>query len=238
MKRISFILALTGIYLILCSKSCNDQYEQSREDAELAIQVAKDSLLSAAPRISSPNLSILSEEARFLFTDIADYLKIVADSSLPDAFRHQARGMILEGFLSENTTIRVSTEKGNNRLQDDQPGGSKTAVGRVHDPAKITVLEFPLIRLLDKADSGFMELLIARPDTIWVAAPLKQLSDTLFQGTLGYLIRHQGESIISGKQYIFPGKGFMDFYAVTEVKVFGYDTLKVWTVRLGENRIK
>jgi hypothetical protein len=236
MKRITVILLLTGIYLVFCSKSCNDAAKRDQKAALLAVQAAKDSILTVSPCFSSPNLTLLGEEARLLCSDIADYLNIVADTSLAQAFRQQARRMVLEGFLTETMTIRLRAFKGPNPWQAGQTGENKTSTGRNTDPTGMTVLEYPLIKLLDESDSSFRGILISKPDNIWIAEPLKQLSDTLFEGSLGYRTHPKGKTATTGRYYTYPGNGFMDFYAIRTVKIFGHDTLKVWSVRLGENR--
>jgi len=42
---------------------------------------------------------------------------------------------------------------------------------------------------------------------------------------------------LSGHGYYFPAEGSIEFFAVKHTKIFGYDTLKVWTVLLGKNEI-
>lgn len=72
-------------------------------------------------------------------------------------------------------------------------------------------------------------------DSIMVAKPLEKVSDTLYSGRMSLLARLDLKGSAKTNTPTASRRS-VDFFIVKQRKVFGNDTLKVWTVLFGEFR--
>jgi len=95
MKRTVNIFPLIILYLLLCSKGCNDNEQQSQASEQLSAGRARDSITSVfeADRPGRQALQAYQLTAIQKFSDLADYLKVAVDSSAGPAFRQKAAEM-------------------------------------------------------------------------------------------------------------------------------------------------
>jgi hypothetical protein len=68
-------------------------------------------------------------------------------------------------------------------------------------------------------------------DSIWIIHVLRKSNDTLYAGRLGFYM----SGSINTNEATFHGKpGNADYYAVRKLKIFGTDSINIWSVRLGD----
>jgi hypothetical protein len=208
MKRLLNILFVLCLYLILCSKSCSDDTGQVLKQEE-EVSAAKDSIRSEF------EAGYLSEEARFAseikavqeLKDFADYIKIYTNNSVDSLFREKAREMIRNIFISDDARLSFGIVKNKK------------------------VKSFTLGKFLEK---GFREVTSADVvfDSITVWQPLQKTGTESYTGALR---GSQKVTFYAGKDTIafLPGVITVEMFATRTVKIFGTDTMHVWSVSLG-----
>ena len=120
MRRIIKI-SLIFVYLIVCAKSCDNNEQFTRESEQKKALQARDSVTSAFEKdtLSEPLLRAFEVSAQLKLNDLADYLRIMNDSTANEAFKEKAGKMAdalfipgkkVPGFLSGVIfdSIRVS----------------------------------------------------------------------------------------------------------------------------------
>jgi hypothetical protein len=208
MKRLLNILFILCLYLILCSKSCSDDTGQVLKQAE-EVSAAKDSIRSEF------EAGYLSEEARFALEikavqelkDIADYIKIYSDNSVDSLFREKAGEMIRNIFISDDVRLPFGMVK-NKKVKP------------------LTLGKF-LEKGLEDVTSADVVF-----DSVTVWHPLQKTGTESYTGTLRC---SQKVMLFAGKDTIafLPGIINVEMLATRTVKIFGTDTMKVWSVSLG-----
>ena len=101
MKRILNILSFLLLLVLLTAEDCADNNSEVTIEnrlVEIFQEVEND---FAQDDLSLENLLAFEKRAVQKLKELADYINIYADSSLPKEFRLQARLMILESFKSE-----------------------------------------------------------------------------------------------------------------------------------------
>lgn len=95
MRRIFRILSLVLIYLIVSAKSCDSDEQFTREIEQKQVLRARDSIASAfeMDSLSQASLRAFEVTAELKLNDLADYLKILNDSSAGNAFKEKAGEM-------------------------------------------------------------------------------------------------------------------------------------------------
>lgn len=209
MKRVVYILFLLGLYLILSSRSCSDDKGQALR-LEEEVSAAKDSIRSEF------EAGYLSEDARFAaelkaiqeLEDLADYINIYTDNSLDSVFRQKAGEMIRDVFIADCSRlsfVMVRSEK----MKPIQLG------------------DFLENDLADVTD------LVVVFDSVSVVEPLRKTGALSYFGSLGCVqkvISVNGIDTISTPPEIIT----IEMIVTREEKIFGTDTIQVWSVSLGD----
>ncbi len=101
MKRIVKILPLILIYLIVCAKSCDNNEQSTLEFERYKATNVKDSITSVfeSNTLNQNELKAFETMARLKLNDLADYLKIMNDSSAEKTFKEKAREMATALFI-------------------------------------------------------------------------------------------------------------------------------------------
>lgn len=208
MTRIIRLSVLFFLYILLASDSCSrdEQYDEGRR--EKAAEQTRDSLVSefTSDKLTDEDLSLFEESAIQRFEDLIDLSAIAADTSLAGSFRAEASVSLRKLFISDRNVLSI------------YPGEGKQ---------KMTV---PLVRHATDSATPAWTIRIARPDSVWVASGLVQVSDSLYEGQLGF-----SRATSAPEAHPCLAAGRMDFFLVKCSRPFGNDTLKVWTIALGDS---
>ena len=141
--------------------------------------------------------------------DFRDYLKLLNDTSTKDVFNARVIEMIGDLFISREVHVNLLC-------------GSK-ATGNENLNARLKQAGFANFKI----SSGMCF------DSIFVLMPLQQVDDTMYFGKLGYRVcftpeTHSDIVIKTGKDNV------IQFFLVKREKAFGNNSLKVWSVLLGD----
>lgn len=210
MKRALKITALALVYLFLCGKSCQDDQEITlRQEEEVA--AIKDSLRSEF------ETEYLSEESRFALEasaiqkikDLADYLTIFLDPAMDSLFRQQAAGMITGMFHSMDAELSIGFP----------PTDNETS-GKVRD-------------IFGEMGWHGWQSIAIEFDSLTVPDHLQR------SGTGSYHGKIRGHQKLTFKPVFDSVSSFHDpvtihISASQEEKIFGPDTLRVWSIFLGD----
>ena len=207
LKISTIILVLFVIY----APSCVD--EQTIANREEAILVETKNNIRAefeTDYLTGASLFAYETTAKQKLSDFVDYLQILADTSLDVSFRAKAGEMIKNTFLSENVSIQFAQQK-------DVLSG-----------------EYNVLLLIKNGLENKLSLPPFSIDSIIVDEPLHRTGNQSYAGALTFsqnftLPRQPGQILNSVSRSA-------DVYLMKEYKIFGADTLKIWSVRLGEIR--
>ncbi len=136
-------MPLVVLYLLLSSKSCDDNEQgNAMLEKNKAVQ-ARDSITSVfeSEKLGQPELRAFEVTARLKLNDLSDFLKILSDSSSGQAFKQKAGEMAQSLFIPGKTV----------------PSGFS---GVVFDSIKVTR---PLERLNDSTYSGQLSVITTLP---------------------------------------------------------------------------
>lgn len=210
MKRLFNISVLILLYILFTAKSCaSDEQSLAREEALTAAE--QDSITGAFTSDSLGNSALRAFEATAMSKvyDFGDYLKILADTAAGDVFKAKAGEMIGKLFISREVHINLSCGAGG-KLNEKLNGQMQNA--------------------------GFKNTEISREvifDSVTISQKLQHLNDTLYEGKLGCMI-HYPISTQAGNMVFCSKDKIIHFFLVKREKTFGNNSLKVWSVLLGD----
>jgi hypothetical protein len=213
MRKSLFILMLLLVYLLFSSKSCSSDEKDVADRQEADLMKVKKSLKDEfeSEKLSRKSLNAFEVKAEQKLVDLADYLQIYSDNKMNEAFKGQARQMILGLFISDS--VKISSV-----LSDEKEGNS-----------------LPLTKFLH-IDEGSNDLSIDfKFDSIEIIKPLHRTGEFNYAGSLAFTRRIISYSS-SDTLFFSPVKMDVDIIAAKINKTFGKDTLRVWEVFLGEIR--
>jgi len=210
MKRLFNISALILLYILFTAKSCESD-EQSRAQEEARTVAAKDSIAGAFTTDSLGNSALRAFEATAMakIYDFGDYLKILSDTAAGGVFKAKACEMIGKLFISREVHINLSFRKGEcvNETLNKQ-----------------------------MQNTGFKNIDISRGiifDSVAVSQKLQKHNDTLYEGKLRCRI-HCPQSTLAGNVVFCSKDKIIHFFLVKREKTFGNNSLKVWSVLMGD----
>jgi|WetSurSiteA1Bulk_404760.scaffolds.fasta_scaffold00063_13 hypothetical protein len=211
MRRFLYILALFFIYILLCARSCDNGSDFRARREQMKLQYTRDSISAVFSSYAvSPNtLHAFEENAKIKFTDLLDYLEIFTDPDIAPEFRQHTGQMIRDLFLSENCLLHFTGRHGK--------AWTNLSVNELVNTG-------PVFR---------KSMAIMQPDSLWIERGLHLVNDSTFYGKIGFSSSKPLPD--TDNQSYYPAGGYIDFYAVQRIRNFGSDTLKIWTVLLGEN---
>ncbi len=104
MRRFFRILPLVIIYFLCSAKGCNDNEQDSSLHEESDAARSRDSITSVfgSGNLDQASLRAFEVTAKSKLNDLADYLKIMNDSSAGKSFRYKAGEMAHSLFLNVN----------------------------------------------------------------------------------------------------------------------------------------
>jgi hypothetical protein len=208
MKWLLNILVSFALYLLLCSQGCDHRDEAGQAD-QARVEKTQDSLRAAfqSGNLSEESLKAFETMAEQKVADLGDYFGILRDSSIAETFKEKTREMILGLFINDSSLLHLE------------------GPGRSAEPVSVNSLIRP--------GSGYSSLPGNIPyDSVRVIHTLHQINDTLCSGQLCFPFRVPGKK--EGKQAGKPVSSCtVDFIVLRCSKKFGKDTLKVWSVFLG-----
>jgi len=211
MIKIFKISTIIFVLLIICAPSCEDEQETANRE-EAILTAAKNDIRTEfeTDYLNEASLFAYETTAKQKVSDLADYIYIMTDTSLDMSFRIKASEIIKGAFLSENITLRLF-------LQEDNPVN------------KLEIYSLSKMGLENK-----LPLLPFTFDSIYVYEPLHRIDNMTYAGVIRF--SQKFTDTVIPEQVIKSIKRNSNFYVVKEDKVFGTDSLNVWTVRLGEIR--
>jgi hypothetical protein len=211
MPKIFKISTIIFVLLVICAPSCEDEQETANRE-ESILTATKNDIQEEFETEYLTETSLFAYEvaAKQKLSDFSDYLQIITDTSLDMSFRIKAGEMIKKTFQSENVSLRLDKEE------------------------KETEPEFEVHLLIKDGLENKLKLPLFSVDSIIVHVPLHRIGNTTYSGILrfsqNFTDPSQPELIIKSVSRS------TDVYVVKEDKIFGTDTLKIWSVRLGEIR--
>jgi hypothetical protein len=211
MIRLIKISTLLFVLFILCAPSCEDeQLTINREEAILTETKNDIREEFETDYLNETSLFAYESAAKQKLNDFTDYLQIMTDTSMETAFRIKASEMLKLIFLSENVTLGLN-EKGKGIQQ-----------------------KFEVYHLIKQGLENKLKLPPFSVDSIIVQEPLHRIGNTTYSGILrfsqNFTDPFQPGLIINSI------RRSTDVHVIKEDKIFGTDTLKIWSVRLGEIR--
>jgi hypothetical protein len=208
MKRLILLPVLLFLFILLSSDSCSREEEIDGAGKQNATEKTRDSIVSefTSDILTHQDLSLFEETAIQRFGDLIDFTAFSADTSLPLIFRVKATASLNALFITGRHVLLL--DPGNGLLK----------------------IKVPVPLKPDENGGLPWNIKIHQPDSVWIASRLVKVSDSLYAGCLGF---SQGTSTPGGYPRLAAGR--MDFFLVKCSRPFGNDTLKVWTVALGDS---
>jgi len=209
MKNFFHISALILLYLLFTAKSCDDREQADKIHEQVGIAKTRDSIISvfSPDSLSMASLRAFETAAMIRLSDFNDYLAILGDTSIDKSFRDEARKMIKNLFISENSVLELK--------DPDDPGRR----------------EVPVRQLMAGSGASAMFGAII-PDSTGVKQSLQRTGDSIYTGTLSYVYVPAGKHTVKHQNRML-GTGITGFVVTKHEKKFGAETLMVWDVFLG-----
>jgi hypothetical protein len=158
--------------------------------------------------LSETSLFAYETTARQKLSDFVDYLHTLADTSLDMSFRQNAGEMIKSTFITENVEVQLS-----------QPGDKWSK-------------KLEIKKLVKKGLKDELSFLDFSVDSIRVIQPLQRIGDDSYSGKLKFSQNFYNPDN-SGTETKTVSRS-LNVFVIKEDKIFGSDTLRVWSVKLGE----
>jgi hypothetical protein len=205
------ITGLLMLYILLCSKGCNDRNEITSQQEAATVNQTRDSIISkfSSDIIPEASLRAFEETGKQKLADFADYFGLMSDKSLDTSFRKQAAKMIRELFYGEDLQFQLTL-----------PGNPETEM--------VSLNAMVMGDFLSKYQKP--ELIL---DSVRVTAPLHLDRSSGYTGKLSF---RQGFTGISEKDQIFinPTPKEVILHLNKHPKQFGSDVRDVWELSLGQ----
>jgi hypothetical protein len=211
MRKFLYIFFAILAYLALSSKSCgsDEKADAAKHKAESAQAKKNIKREFESEDLSKRSLRAFEVKAKQDLVDFSDYLGICYNQQLDTSFRAQARRMILDMFISDSTLVNSLLINEKNR-------------------ENIPLKEF--LNLKSSSGDQFVDFTF---DSIEVIAPLRMIDDLNYKGKLSFS-RYLKSCSASDTVFSGPLRMEADIFASKVYKPFGTDTLRVWSVFLGE----
>jgi len=209
MKHFLYISTLILLYLLTCSKGCDNGEQRKAERQQIRIKNEIDSVTTVFSRetLLPETLRAFEETAKTNFSDLFDYIKIASDTNTAPAFRDHARKMILNQFVSNSNVFTFSLD----------------------DESRIE--EISLNNLLENNSLNLEYLSLIQPDSLWFIHDLNPVNDSVFGGQMGFTYVSLAEQIKQENHFL--GTGYVEVWIEKRSREFGDDTLKVWSTYFG-----
>ena len=209
-KYLKISIIILVLFIIYAPSCVDEQAIAHREEAALNETRNEIRAEFETNYLSDTSLFAYETTAKQKLSDFADYLHILTDSSLDVSFRAKAGEMINSSFLSENVVLQLAQQK------DGSAGENNVHL------------------LIKNGLENRLSLSLFSFDSIVFDEPLHRDGNISYTGTLTF----SQNFTLPGqpKQILNSVSRSADVYLIMKDKVFGADTLKIWSVQLGEIR--
>jgi hypothetical protein len=205
------ISILAFVLFVIYAPSCVDEEAQAIREESLLTGARNDIRAEfEADYLSEAALFAYESTAKQKLTDCIDYLHILADTSLDMYFRLKAGEMIESSFITENVEVQLS-----------QPGDKWSK-------------KLEIQKLVKKGLKDELSFLDFSVDSIRVIQPLQRTGDDSYSGKLRFSQNFYNPDN-SGTETKTISRS-LNVFVIKEDKIFGSDTLRVWSVKLGNIR--
>jgi hypothetical protein len=211
MKKIFNISAIIFVLFILCAPSCEDEQETAARE-EAIIRETKNEIRKAfeADYLTETSLYAHETNAKQKINDVADCFQMLNDTTLETSFRKKAAEIIKSIFISESTMLALYPRK--------------TETNEATE----------VFMLINEGLENKINIPPFSVDSVNIHEPLHRIGNTTYAGSLWFNQKFNNTSLFDhGTNYV---RRKAEIYLVKEIKIFGADTLNVWTVKLGEIR--
>ena len=211
MKQFSYILTFAFLYILLCSKSCNqrEDLEAAREKSGVESSIKSITAHFTTDTLSRETLNGFEETAKIKVADFFDYLNILSDTSTAAGFQSRIRKIIPDLFGSTDCKITYNSSE---KIKGE---AVKIRIGQLVDSTSV----FPT----------YIKQL--RPDSLWITKYLQAIDDSTYSGQLGFLLRPVVQDKMNKSNKMF--NGTVEYKVLKREKEFGGEKLKVWNIFLG-----
>ena len=210
MKWIKYIWILIMIYLVCSARACNEDEGTAAIREEEDILALKDSVshVFMTDVLSDKLLRGYEITAAEKLNDFADYMKIISDTTLDQRFRQQAVKLVRDLFIPEKIELYQWS--------------------KAYPEAGLYTLDVLLEHSLKKGVSFWI-----CPLKINVSEPFTSANDSTFTGSLSFNYKcvsldYQDTTELISESLV------MDIYLIKQLRPFGNDQYRVWTVYLGD----
>jgi len=206
MKLSRYIWIIIIFYFVCSARTCVEDEDASAVREEQYIKEMKDSIkhVFMSDSLSGDLIRSFEMTAAGKLIELADYLKICADTTLDSKFRQQALEMAEDLFIPEKAVINAWFMK--------YPG------------KKLIESDFSTSQLLSE---GFSQW--AKPEQINLNITLTRENDSLYKGSLSFY-----QNWFSFTDQEQPGNVSgpltLEYYLIRSVKSFGTQQLNIWDV--------
>lgn len=211
MSRLLKISVLILLLFTICAPTCVDDHDAANREM-LIVDEAKNEIRAEfeTETLNEASLIAFEEAAKQKLSDLADYLNVIADTSLNLAFRKKAGEMIRSTFINENVSLQIFKPE------------SKPDVG-------INVSQLIKLGLEDEILLPFYTV-----DSMDIKTHLQKVQHDSYEGMLNFRQYFLDVSLSNKNDVCILRQA--EIFVQKEIKVFGSDTLKVWNVCLGTIR--
>ena len=209
MKLFKYIWIIILFYFVCSARTCVEDEDAAAVREEQYIKEMKDSIkhVFMSDSLSGDLLRSFEMTAEKKLIELADYLKIAADTTLDQKFRQQALEMAEDLIIPEKVVL--------NAWFMAYPG------------KKLVYSDFSTSQLHSE---GFSQW--AKPEQIILNIPLTRETDSLYKGSLSFC--QKWFSFIDTQNPVNISEPLtIDFYLIKTMKSFGGQQLKVWSVGFG-----
>jgi hypothetical protein len=208
MKRKLAVPLVIVVYFLCSGKSCSSgEGEGSRMNAK--ITMIRDSVMEVFETDYLPDATLHAYEltAKQKLMDLTDYYMILNDTSADPLFRKRAADLIRASFITDQAIFKLNIHNWESscRLNEFLREGLAN--------------HYPLARV--------------KMETIRIQSPLRRINDTLYTGKLRFGL----STVLSLEDHhkiATPEQRSVEMHVARVKKVFGNDTLRVWSVLLGD----
>ncbi len=207
MNRIFNLFFLFAILMVIYAHSCAEDGSFTEENA---INNLSDSISSEFEKghLSGSSLDAFENTARLKLRDFTDYYNTLIDTNVNSSFRIKAGELIKDIFVYDSVGLQLS-------------GCEINKMGR----------SVKVDKLISNCLLNLKPCTRFKVDSIQQGRPFEKVNKKKYYSTLKFIqINHCSQ--LSGNQIIISPKE-VEIFVLKEPKLFGSDTLNIWTVRLG-----
>lgn len=195
--------------LIIGAPSCVNE-KDAMEREEIMLKETKENIRKEFETEYLTEASLFATEtvAKQKLSDLADYLRILTDTSLEYTFRAKAGEMIKNTFQLENIALQL------------------------FDAKEKAIQEIDVTQLIFRGLENKLALPFFTFDSISIQVPIHRIGNSNYSGTLKFLQNFTDTTSLQQNMNFINRTASV--YVVKENKIFGSDTLLVWGVWLGQ----